>query len=1293
MLSISCDTVAENLKRAKTISMVQVLLLLLGISLLCSVTSCQKVDSCFCVEPTSGSVDNSTKPCQGNCNTLMYYADFMEKNITNHSTFYLLPGTHLMNNSILSLYKVDNIALVGYSNSTDDGSACGFPGSTPVATVECEGMNAGFHFHYINYLSIVGIKFNSCGYKSRRYKNQYMNAIAILLVWNLCMHSVEVHDTKGVGIYGYEIVGNSIISSTTVNSSHISNLTSGNIHIYYEYLESYRTYFLNITDTNIIDGKNIKFQPSHRPHAGGLYIYLKTTNKIHILLNNVTLSGNTGYNGGNAAVEYIAEVNTWLSTITIQNCKFLDGFARGFGAGLYTSLIAVQNKNFTGHNHSNHTQVLSVTDSIFENNKARKVGAGMYIQLHENSSFRGVAIMSFTGCQFRNNYIHSITDGRGGSAVNIINFRIPDYIPHHLPQYNISFTFCNFTENSARAITSTSVGSGAFYVEENAITILKDCQFLSNFNCTGLSAVHSNLVLQGDIEISNNAAVNGGGIVMCANSVMYLANGVDVTIKGNHATQNGGGIYAEFECSQAIPPCFFQVNSTQVHLNITVHLLNNTAHKAGNALYGGSVDHCYFFGPYNKDVIRADIFDQLFEITSLMPNDTSNVTSNPLRVCFCDELSRRNCNKSSIHREVYSGAEVQVNAVVVGQRDGTVPGVVMAELEPRPNVHHTLGHLQETQVINSTNCSDLKYTVYSDISTKTNGTGRHVNISLSIQDSDFRSYSEHQEKTVNVQLHVKPCPPGFNLTKSSDHYECQCMVQLKNMYCNISTVSIHRPGKTKWWIGIKNSSTHIERELIYSKLCPYDFCISKAVNIHTLVPFSADKQCANERRGTLCGACKRGLSNVLGSSHCKDCKTSFVMVLGLILLYAVFGIVLVLFVGVLDLSVTEGTLNAIIFYMNIVRVNTNTFFDSPEEDSSWLTVFVAWMNLDLGIEMCLYNGMGAVGKTGLQFVFPLYLWCLAGLIIYFSRKSSMVTKLVGKNTVKVLATIILHSYAKILRTIIDISNVAIVKSSDGKHYKVWAMDGNIPYCNRPKYHAALFSFAVIVAVITLPYTLALLFIQCLRKRSNMKVLFWVNKLKPFFDAYTGPYKDNYHFWTGLLLIVRIALFVGIVLNTSRGPTFNLTLVGITASLLFLLIQPGIYKKRTLNIIEAFTYFNLIVFAALTTYDVHFNISNKAPIIMCVGSMFLLFCGVVVYHVYKKLSDTQRWRKVKVWLLERRWPWMKQKPIRSLILHINPDIGDELSSSDSELDPILHNAPPVARYDEYREPLIETGENM
>ena len=183
------------------------------------------------------------------------------------------------------------------------------------------------------------------------------------------------------------------------------------------------------------------------------------------------------------------------------------------------------------------------------------------------------------------------------------------------------------------------------------------------------------------------------------------------------------------------------------------------------------------------------------------------------------------------------------------------------------------------------------------------------------------------------------------------------------------------------------------------------------MDINTTNKSSFYDQCNFNRIGRLCGKCKGNHSIVLGSSLCKNCPSSFqaITVIGWTLLFALLGILLVLFLGLLNLNLAEGTLNAIIFYMNIVRINDSLFFGSLNIfPVNFLRVFVTWINLDLGFEVCYYKGMNTIHKTALQFVFPFYLWLLTGCIIYFSRRYAKIT---GKNSVKLLATIILLSYA------------------------------------------------------------------------------------------------------------------------------------------------------------------------------------------------------------------------------------------------------------------------------------------
>ena len=58
--------------------------------------------------------------------------------------------------------------------------------------------------------------------------------------------------------------------------------------------------------------------------------------------------------------------------------------------------------------------------------------------------------------------------------------------------------------------------------------------------------------------------------------------------------------------------------------------------------------------------------------------------------------------------------------------------------------------------------------------------------------------------------------------------------------------------------------------------------------------------------------------------------------------------------------------------------------------------------------------------------------------------------------------------------------------------------------------------------------------------SHYRAMSWVQKLQPFFDAYTGPSKlASYCYWTGLLLIVRIILLVVFTLKLNDSPNRNL----------------------------------------------------------------------------------------------------------------------------------------------------------
>ena len=130
----------------------------------------------------------------------------------------------------------------------------------------------------------------------------------------------------------------------------------------------------------------------------------------------------------------------------------------------------------------------------------------------------------------------------------------------------------------------------------------------------------------------------------------------------------------------------------------------------------------------------------------------------------------------------------------------------------------------------------------------------------------------------------------------------------------------------------------------------------------------------------------------------------------------------------------------------------------------------------------------------------------------------------------------------------------------------------------------------------LPYTLTIFGIQWLQKFSHYKPFLWVNKLNPLFDAYTGPYKDKHRYWTGLLLLVRIVLFIVFSTNTSGDPAINLLAIIVVVVCLFayLAIFGGTYKNWLLNILEYSSLLNLTILSAAILYTTSVALYPKYP---------------------------------------------------------------------------------------------------
>ena len=408
----------------------------------------------------------------------------------------------------------------------------------------------------------------------------------------------------------------------------------------------------------------------------------------------------------------------------------------------------------------------------------------------------------------------------------------------------------------------------------------------------------------------------------------------------------------------------------------------------------------------------------------------------------------------------------------------------------------------------------------------------------------------------------------------------------------------------------------ISTGIMYNRFCPLFYCKSgyKTVNIEDY----PSKQCASNRIGILCGACKDSFRLAIGSSQCIECPNSHNV--ALLLAFAAAGVLLVFFILALNLTATQGLINGVIFYANIVWAYKIILF--PVDIGAnylfiFLQVFTAWLNLDFGIETCFFVGLDAYWKTWLQFLFPFYIWAIAGVIIVACRYSSRLTNLISSRAVPLLATLFLLSYMKLLRTVIDATSVAVIaRHPQNTSYAVWYLEGNLRYCQHP--HIYLFIPAIATLVfLWLPYTLLLLFIQPLRRVSHLRPLKWINKLAPVYDAYFSPLKDKHRYWFGAMLLVRGVLLVLLTVTSVDNPELNVfALLMFIAFLFYFISIKNVYKRVDVRVLESSTLLNLIVLSSGTLYRWDSTESRSKLLMVSIGITFAQFCIIVVWSLIK-----------------------------------------------------------------------------
>ena len=435
---------------------------------------------------------------------------------------------------------------------------------------------------------------------------------------------------------------------------------------------------------------------------------------------------------------------------------------------------------------------------------------------------------------------------------------------------------------------------------------------------------------------------------------------------------------------------------------------------------------------------------------------------------------------------------------------------------------------------------------------------------------------------------LQPCPKGFSLNMEG---YCQCDTILSShipsiTHCNIDDQTILRPANS--WISAQTvNNSHSYNVSLH---CSFDYCLphSSHLNLST-----TDSQCQFNRSGLLCGQCQQGLSAVFGSSQCKQCSNVYLLI---IIPIGIAGVVLVLLLFVLNLTVTNGNINGVLFYANIISINTPIFFPN----SNTIThVLISLLNLDLGIETCFYSGMDDLAKKVLQLAFPVYLILIATFIIITSHYSSIMQRLTARRGLQVLATIFLLSYTK---TLLAVSNVLFFYSTithlpTNNTTPVWSVDANVPLFGIG--FTILFTACILIFLLLIPFNMLLIFTRTLSQFRT------VNYFKPILDAYQGPYKTKFYYWTGLQLLMRAVFFGLSALDRSTNVIVSVILLGV---MIWLYEKASPFNNKLNNVIEILSLINLQALFMIS----YLSASDIIIHILVFVEMFQLVCIILVH---------------------------------------------------------------------------------
>ena len=1111
--------------------------------------------------------------------------------------------------NITCLSSTSDISTVGFGFINITGMTIhniNFHGCGATLTQQVVGQMNETHPHFF-YQQKAALAFNHCrNIQLRNVNILYYNGYAVLL-----MNPLGESTLKGMtimyGIFAYHrscLAGSNICAgsglmcvfkdtNTTLGltaASSTVNFTNTNFRMNYNFIQ-------NIPALSLMKREELCTLPL--VSAAGVTIIFNQTFEASFTCNSIIWDMYEGTVAGASLVLYyngMFNSRATFSHVCTKNALQMSSAHQRGGGGI--TVFSVLCGRYRIHNISSYKIPLKIMHSYLRGNAPNynmrtklfiKYGSGLFLNILDACSPQQLTIV-LERIKYRWNYAYV-----SGSAV---------YAYKSLKTTNVSLVLSNnLAEECIIGHHKYSDVPCLTFINWKNVTIIGG-SFWDN-NAPVFGAYNSEVYVTGVISFTTNQGVNGPAFYFHS-SYLILQEPLNAHFANNNALLFGGAVYADNTLIPASQRCALQIKTVHKYdsnkiLNIRLRFKDNEAGLVGSSMYINPLYNC---SPIYPSIMESSFnwskITKVYETTS--SHNLNQVSSVPFKICFCsyshDFSLRILCSFTGIASHIihtFPGMTIIVPLCAVDASGSIVYSAAIASIGSNRLTKNDLSqyylyllHKQTLSPLSGRNCTYVSYNVYS----KTN-TLRHAIFSVAVQSSS-PSWSAH--------MYVHPCPLGFVL--SNDECVCDSLLihLVPGVQCNITNTSISI--SSGQWLG------NVSNSLVSSFLCPPSNCRSDVHYLNVTDPLSL---CTDTKEGVLCGQCRAGLSVVFGTSQCIKCSDIWMFSL---IGYVVSGLVLVAIMLYLPLTISEGPLAGIIIAMNLIAGSTIDLLEGTGEWFLYVTrVCASIVNLSLGFPLCLYNGMTPLIKTGLLFVYPVYLWVLIILFIIFSHYSTHVSNRTAMHSVQVLATLMYLSFSKILMTVIDIIAFIPVHTSRNGTMTVWYGDGSVSYLSDSG-HLILFALAVVSLLLyILPFILFVLLGQWLLRLRCVSMY-----MRQFLEAFQGPYNQGKGYWFGIrvLIVTLVYLFWSVL----RG--YNITLM------LFLQFLPVIalccfqlhfrpFRNQRLNKIDTIC---LLMPSLQMLIAIAFNEGTVARLYIIGSINMILFIGlfvVAVLQCIKKVS--------------------------------------------------------------------------